>query len=172
MQTLPPNTFENVAPIFPSFEQVARMMIPHPDFSPTTGTDASPPGVSDGQYQNPTMSHAGPPGVSDSQYQNTAIEKKPKQSDAIGVGTFWLNGEKKHYAIINGPHIHCPDTLADIREYWGLPNPGFLLETNESNTHRDSIISAENAPIILNEIFKNDSNYNSRRRRRRHHRDN
>ena len=31
-----------------------------------------------------------------SRYQNTAIGKKPKQNDGIGVGTFWLNGEKKH----------------------------------------------------------------------------
>ena len=32
--------------------------------------------------------------VAFSRYQNTAIGKKPKQNDGIGVGTFWLNGEK------------------------------------------------------------------------------
>jgi hypothetical protein len=116
-------------------------MNPPPDFSPSK-TDAD----------------ANPPGIRESELQNTAIGITPKQSSAIRVGTFWLNGVEKHYAIMDGPDIHSQDCLTDVTKYWGLPNPAFLLETNTSNTHRDSIISVENAPIILNEIFKNDSN--------------
>ena len=58
---------------------------------------------------------------------------------------------------MNGPDIHDQDCLNDIREYWGVPTPSFLLETNASNTHRDGIISEENAPVILHEIFKHEA---------------
>jgi hypothetical protein len=121
------HSFETIAFTFPSFAQIPSRIL-HSDVSPTM-TDESTPG-------------------------DAGIGTQSKQSDAIRVGTFRLNGDIKYYAIVKGSDMNSHYCLKDIREYWGLPNPGFLLQTNSSNAHRDAIISPENACIILNGIFK------------------
>jgi hypothetical protein len=72
----------------------------------------------------------------------------------IRVGTFKINGVKKHFAIVPPILIHSQPDLEDLISYWGLSAPNFLLETNESNEHRERIISKEVAPYILHDIFQ------------------
>jgi hypothetical protein len=76
--------------------------------------------------------------------------------NVIRVGTFKINGEKKHFAVVPPHLIHSQPDLQDLISYWGLPAPNFILETNGSNEHREDIISTENAPYILQDIFQPD----------------
>jgi hypothetical protein len=60
------------------------------------------------------------------------------------------------YAVVPPLLIRSQPDLEDLVTYWGLSVPNFILETNESNEHRDNVISAENAPYILRDIFQPD----------------
>jgi hypothetical protein len=60
--------------------------------------------------------------------------------NVIRVGTFKINGVKKYFAIVPPILIHSQPDMEDLVSYWGLPGPNFILETNESNEHRESII--------------------------------
>jgi hypothetical protein len=85
-----------------------------------------------------------------------SITSNPKDSvnrNVIRVGTFKINGVEKYFAIVPPILIHSQPDLEDLVSYWGLPGPNFILETNESNEHRERIISTENAPYVLHDIF-------------------
>jgi hypothetical protein len=76
--------------------------------------------------------------------------------NVIRVGTFKINGKKKHFAVVPPILIHSQPDLQALVSHWGLPAPNFILETNGSNEHREDIISTENAPYILQDIFQPD----------------
>jgi hypothetical protein len=77
-----------------------------------------------------------------------------KEFDVIRVGTFKINGVKKSFAVVPPNLIHSQPDMEDLISYWGLPGPNFILQTNESNEHRERIISMENASCILHNIFQ------------------
>jgi hypothetical protein len=74
--------------------------------------------------------------------------------NVIRVGTFKINGVKKHFAVVPPLLIHSQPDLEDLISYWKLPAPNSILETNDSNEHRERIISTENAPYVLHDIFQ------------------
>jgi hypothetical protein len=83
-----------------------------------------------------------------------SITSQKGSVDKIRVGTFKINKVKKYFAIVPPILIHSQPDLEDLISYWGLPTPNFILEANESNEHRERIISKENAPYILHDIFQ------------------
>jgi hypothetical protein len=76
--------------------------------------------------------------------------------NVIRVGAFKINGKKKYFAVLPPNMIRSQLQLEDLFSYWDLPAPNFILETNASNEHREKIISVENAPYILRDIFQPD----------------
>jgi len=87
---------------------------------------------------------------------STATFNTAASESTIRVGTFRLNGEIKSYAIIPKLKIHCQAEIAELMQYWNLTRPNFILETNAANKPRDNVITEENAPLILEEVFKMD----------------
>jgi hypothetical protein len=93
-------------------------------------------------------------GAANNNMDSTEGTKDSVSRHVIRVGTFKINGVKKHFAVVPPILIHSQPDLEDLMSYWGLAAPNFILEANESNEHRERIISTENAPYVLHDIFQ------------------
>jgi hypothetical protein len=56
--------------------------------------------------------------------------------NVIRVGTFKINGETKHCAVVPPILIRSQPDSQDLVSYWGFFSPNFILETIESNEHQ------------------------------------
>jgi len=73
--------------------------------------------------------------------------------EQILVGRLIYNGEIKHYAIVPGPMITSQPDLFRLMKFWNLSTPDFILETNTASIGSRDIITKENAPCMLQDIF-------------------
>jgi len=83
----------------------------------------------------------------------TSFAASVDPTTCVRVGTFKINGEVKHYAIVPPLKINSQPELQRLMNYWGVPRPNFLIQANQSNHQRDYTISEENAPFILDKVF-------------------
>jgi len=72
----------------------------------------------------------------------------------IRVGTFRLNGMIKHYAVVPPLKLQSSSDMSELLKFWGLAHPNFMIEMNMASKHRENIITMENAPFVLEDIFQ------------------
>jgi hypothetical protein len=127
------------------------------DSEPTNAEDSEPTKAEDSEPT--TKAEDSEPTKADNS-EPTTFEKEGTEDsvnrNVIRVGTFMINGEIKHFAVVPPILIRSQPDMQDLVSYWGLPTPNFILETNESNEQRERVLSAENASSVLKDIFQRD----------------
>lgn len=83
--------------------------------------------------------------------------KPARSTREIRVGTFKLNGEKKYFAVLSVAQLKDQECLRRLFKHWKLEPPSYLLETNQANRATEGIISDENAPVMLRNVFQPES---------------
>lgn len=84
---------------------------------------------------------------------NAARHSPDFTEERIHVGRFRYRGELKHYAIVPGSMITSQTELFRLMRFWQLQTPDFIVETNTASTGSRDIITKENAPFMLKDIF-------------------